>query len=420
MMRVNSIRELKESAAKPVASSFAKKALFAALAKMSVGRLIITEDGQHTAFGEPAELAQITARIDIHDAGVYPAVLQKGMVGCGEAYINQCWSTPDLLSVIRLMAKNMHALQVLDNKSPIAAMLLKIYGWLHINDIKGSRRNISAHYDLGNEFFSLFLDSSMMYSSAVYTDEAQTLEAAAEYKLELICQKLQLTPDDHLLEIGTGWGGFACYAAQHYGCKVTTTTISQEQFNKAQERVVEQGLQDKVTVLLQDYRLLEGTYDKLVSIEMIEAVGHQFYDEYFAKCSSLLKSEGQMLLQSILVSDQRYDEARKNIDFIKRFIFPGGCLPSHSVIVDRVAQHTDMQIMAIQDITYDYAKTLANWRERFHAALPQVRLQGFSEEFIRLWDFYFCYCQGGFMERTIHTAQIVMTKPQWRDSRYPG
>ncbi len=419
-MRVNSIRDLKESTAKPVASSFAKKALFAALGKMTIGRLIITENDEHTAFGEPAEAAQITARIDIHDAAVYPAVLQKGMVGCGEAYIQQLWTTPDLLNVIRLMAKNMHALQLLDKKSPFATMALKIYGWLHVNDIKGSRRNISAHYDLGNDFFSLFLDSAMMYSSAVYADDIDTLEAAAEYKLKLICEKLDLSEEEHLLEIGTGWGGFACYAAQHYGCKVTTTTISQEQFNKAQERVMEYRLQDKVTVLLQDYRLLEGTYDKLVSIEMIEAVGHEFYDEYFAKCSSLLKPEGQMLLQSILVSDQRYDEARKNIDFIKRFIFPGGCLPSHSVIAGCVAQHTDMQIMAIQDITYDYAKTLAAWRERFLGVLPQVRLQGFSEEFIRLWDFYFCYCQGGFMERTIHTAQIVMTKPQWRDPHYPN
>lgn len=418
-MRVSSIRNLGDSAAKPALSSFARKAIFAALGRMSTGRLIIHENGQHHVFGEPAQEAQITARIDIHDAAVYQAILQKGMAGCGEAYIQKLWDTPDLVNVIRLMAKNIGTLHLLDSKSVMASMALKLYGWLHVNDIKGSKRNIAAHYDLGNDFFALFLDAGMMYSSAIYAEGVETLEEASEYKLDLVCRKLALTSADHLLEIGTGWGGLACYAARHYGCKVTTTTISQEQFNKALERVNACGLQDKVTVLLQDYRLLEGSYDKLVSIEMIEAVGHEFYDEYFCRCSALLKPEGQMLIQSILVSDQRYDYARKNIDYIKRYIFPGGCLPSHSVIASCVARNTDMQIMAIDDITYDYAKTLAAWRERFIEALPQVRLQGFTEEFIRLWDFYFCYCQGGFMERTIHTAQIVMTKPQWRDPRYP-
>jgi cyclopropane-fatty-acyl-phospholipid synthase len=238
-------------------------------------------------------------------------------------------------------------------------------------------------------------------------------------KIRRICEKLNLHAGDSFIEIGTGWGGFACYAAEHYGCKVTTTTISQEQYNMAVERVKLHGLEDRVTVLLQDYRLLEGQFDKLVSIEMIEAVGHEYYAEYFAKCSSLIKPEGKMVIQSILVSDQRYDVARKNTDFIKRYIFPGGCLPSHKVIAGHVANHTDLQIMQIDDITYDYAKTLAAWRERFMQKLPQVRLQGFSEEFIRLWEFYLCYCQAGFMERTIHTAQIVFAKPGWRDARYP-
>lgn len=419
-MRVNSVRDVKDSRVKmPVMASLAKRGLFRGLQNLQQGRLLVNDNGEHVVFGEAADKATITARIDIHDAAFYSLLARKGMVGCAEAYIHGLWSSPDVLAVIRLMARNIPASQSLDKKSLLGSLLLKVYGWLHVNDINGSRRNISAHYDLGNDFFSLFLDLSMMYSSAIFSSEAQTLDDAAINKLDVICRKLNLVPEDHLIEIGTGWGGFACYAAQHYGCKVTTTTISQEQFSKAQERVAQLGLQDRVTVLLQDYRLLQGTYDKLVSVEMIEAVGHEYYAEYFAKCSSLLKPEGQMLIQSILVSDQRYDYARKNIDFIKRYIFPGGCLPSNRVIAEKIEKHTDLQIMAIEDITYDYAKTLAAWRERFLQALPQVREQGFSEEFIRMWDFYFCYCQGGFMERSIHTEQIVFAKPGWRDPRYP-
>jgi cyclopropane-fatty-acyl-phospholipid synthase len=223
-----------------------------------------------------------------------------------------------------------------------------------------------------------------------------------------------------VIEIGTGWGGFACYAAQHYGCKVTTTTISKQQYHQACLRVKELGLEDKVTVLEQDYRLLEGQYDKLVSIEMIEAVGHQYYSHYFRKCSSLLKPDGQMLIQAILMNDQRYDEARKSIDFIKRYIFPGGCLPSYTEISKNICKETDLQMMNVHDITYDYALTLSHWREKFLEKLDEVKTQGYQDTFIKMWEFYLCYCQGGFMERTIHTAQIVFAKPKWRDHRYPG
>jgi cyclopropane-fatty-acyl-phospholipid synthase len=420
---MESIRDVKlPKAAVSVFASMAKSTLFKKLEHLQFGRLIISDgDGDEVhVFGEPAENAVITARIDVYDVTVYKLLVEKGMLGCGEGYIHGMWSSPDLVALIRLMARNMNTAKALDKKSFLAGIFLKAFDFLHSNSLHGSKKNISAHYDLGNDFFKLFLDSRMMYSSAVYPHKDATLEVAAEYKLDMICKKLNITDKDSVLEIGTGWGGFACYAAKKYGCKVTTTTISQEQYNKAVSEVDAQQLSDKVTVLLEDYRLLTGTFDKLVSIEMIEAVGHEFYAEYFSQCSRLLKSDGEMLIQSILVSDQRYDYARKNTDYIKRYIFPGGCLPSQSVIANHVAKNTDMQVMAVNDITYDYAKTLAQWRERFLAALPKVRENGFSEEFIRMWDFYFCYCQAGFMERSIHTAQFVLAKPLWRDERYPN
>lgn len=420
-MRVNSVREVNAGYEKNVANkSFARRILFRTFEDVVFGRLIISEEGQVSEFGQSAELALFTARIDVTDNRLYSLVLSRGIIGAAEAFMQGYWHTPDLVNVVRLMVKNMDMLDNMDTSgSLLRSAFLKIFALLHVNDLEGSRKNISAHYDLGNDFFKLFLDPSMMYSSAVYENDHDSLDQAAEHKLDIICQKLSLSVDDHVIEIGTGWGGFACYAAKHYGCKVTTTTISKEQFDLAVDRVKREGLEDKVEVLFEDYRKLEGQYDKLVSIEMIEAVGHEYYQEYFAKCSDLLKPEGQMLIQAILMSDQRYDKARKSVDFIKRYIFPGGCLPSVHEISKHVANSTDMQTIDVHDITYDYAKTLAAWREAFFEKLPEVKEQGFSDEFIRMWDFYFCYCQGGFMERVIHTAQFVFAKPHWRDPRYP-
>lgn len=420
-MRVTSIRDIRTSVAGSLLpADLLRTTLLNGFKSIEYGRLVIADGDEVFEFGQPTSEASMTAHIDVLDKRLYSMVIQKGIIGSAEAYMQGMWQSPSLLNVIRIMVKNMDMLNEMDKaKTPIRSLILKLYGLLHINDLDGSKKNISAHYDLGNDFFSLFLDKHMMYSSAVYRDKHQTLEQAAEYKLDLICQKLDLNEQDHVVEIGTGWGGFACYAAQHYGCKVTTTTISKEQYDRAVERVNEQQLQDKVTVLFEDYRKLEGQYDKLVSIEMIEAVGHEYYAEYFRQCSHLLKEDGQMLIQAILMSDQRYDMARKNVDFIKRYIFPGGCLPSYNEICNNVTRHTDLQITDVDDITYDYAKTLADWREQFFAHLPQVREQGFSDEFIRMWEYYLCYCQGGFMERTIHTAQIVFAKPHWRDPRYP-
>ncbi|MCB2069151.1 MAG: class I SAM-dependent methyltransferase, partial [Ottowia sp.] len=278
----------------------------------------------------------------------------------------------------------------------------------------GSRKNIAAHYDLGNDFFKLFLDPTMMYSSALFPSADASLEEASVAKLDELCRQLELRSEDHLLEIGTGWGGMAIHAARHYGCRVTTTTISREQYQYACEQVQQAGLQDRVTVLCEDYRNLTGRYDKLVSIEMIEAVGHAFYSDYFQRCSALLKPEGKMVIQAITIADQRYDSARKSVDFIQRYIFPGGCLPSLAVISDHLARDTDMQMVHLRDITADYALTLAHWRERFMAAQEAVLRQGFDRSFIRMWEFYLAYCEGGFRERIIGTVQLAFAKPGYR------
>lgn len=292
--------------------------------------------------------------------------------------------------------------------------MLKAFHFFNRNTKEGSRNNISAHYDLGNGFFTLFLDQSMMYSSAIYPQCDASLAEAAEFKLQRVCEKLQLKPQDHLLEIGTGWGGLAIYAATHYGCRVTTTTISREQYDFACARIKSLGLEDRIKVLFDDYRDLQGQFTKLVSIEMIEAVGHEHYDQYFSTCSALLAPDGLMLIQAITIADQRYEQAKKSVDFIQRYIFPGGSLPSIAVIAESIKRNTDLTIVQMEDIGEHYAQTLKHWREAFLAKLEQVRAQGFDERFIRMWEFYLCYCEGGFMERSIGTAQLLFAKPGYR------
>jgi cyclopropane-fatty-acyl-phospholipid synthase len=295
-------------------------------------------------------------------------------------------------------------------------LALKIAHAMNRNTHEGSKRNISAHYDLGNDFFRLFLDPTMMYSAAVFERSENTLEKAAVDKLDELCRHLELKPSDHLLEIGTGWGGMAIHAATHYGCRVTTTTISQEQYDYAKARVAELGLQDRITLLCEDYRALTGQYDKLVSVEMIEAVGHDFYSSYFQCCSKLLKDSGKMVIQAITITDDRYEQARKSVDYIKRYIFPGGCLPSLEIIARHLARDTNMQMVHLRDITADYALTLAHWRKRFMERLDEVRDMGFDDRFIRMWEFYLCYCEGGFRERIIGTAQLAFAKPGYRNA----
>jgi cyclopropane-fatty-acyl-phospholipid synthase len=325
------------------------------------------------------------------------------------------WHCDDLTGLIRLLVVNRNVLENLGGGlARLANPLRKALHWINRNTKSGARRNISAHYDLGNEFFSLWLDDAMMYSAAVFDRPDMSLEEASAAKLDRICQKLELSADDHVLEIGTGWGGFAIHAATHYGCRVTTTTISREQYDFARARVTQAGLDDRITLLLKDYRELEGEFDKVVSIEMIEAVGHAYLDTYFSCCSQRLKPGGMMALQAITIPEQRYKAALKSVDFIQRYIFPGGFLPSVTAMLQSVGARTDMRLYHLEDIGEHYATTLRHWRERFHKKLADIRGMGYSEQFLRMWEYYYCYCEGAFMERAIGNVQMLLVKPESR------
>ncbi|MCR6653534.1 MAG: cyclopropane-fatty-acyl-phospholipid synthase family protein [Cellvibrionaceae bacterium] len=396
--------------------SLARRLVLTMLNKIRVGHLSVEEGGQVYSFGEPQETTEMVAHIYVGHPSFYRYVLANGTIGAGEAYMLKAWWSPDLVQVVRLMALNMPLIQMLDSRWSFAKNIVnRIAHRLRVNNKKGSKRNIAAHYDLGNCFFELFLDPTMLYSSAIFTTPESTLEQASLNKQRHICERLRLRKTDYVLEIGTGWGGMAIYAAKHYGCHVTSVTISKEQYEYAVDWVRREALQDRVEIRLQDYRDISGQFDKLVSIEMIEAVGHQYYASYFAKCSALLKPNGKMLIQAITIADQRYEREKDNVDFIQRYIFPGGCLPSVAVIADAVARHTDLQIVGLEDITAHYARTLAEWRRRFFLRIDEVRQQGFDDVFIRMWDFYLSYCEGGFRERVIGTSQILFAKPNCRD-----
>jgi cyclopropane-fatty-acyl-phospholipid synthase len=325
------------------------------------------------------------------------------------------WSADDLTAVIRIFALHPELFSGMDKGlARIVSPLHKYIHALNKNTRAGSRRNIVAHYDLGNEFYRLFLDDTMTYSCGIFERADNTLKEASIAKYDRICRKLELSAVDQVLEIGTGWGGFALHAAKHYGCRVTTTTISDRQYEMARQRFAEAGLSDRIVLLKSDYRDLGGTFDKLVSIEMIEAVGHQYLDEFFRVCSQRLKPEGQMLLQAITIRDQVFDWHKRNVDFIKRYIFPGSCIPSLAAIADAVAHATDLRLFHLEDITAHYATTLRRWRENFFANLDQVKSLGFPDAFIRMWEFYLCYCEGGFSERYLGDVQVLFTKPMCR------
>ena len=398
-----------------IIDDFAQKQVFKYFENITYGKLVFTINNEIITLGNPDEV-ELVASIQVHNRATFRQIMLNGMIGAAEMFMLGAWTTPDLLSVVRLMCQNINLLNDIDrSRNWLTRASSALLHWANQNTLSGSAKNISAHYDLSNDFFETFLDQTMMYSSAVFSEEHNTLESAATHKLDLICQKLQLCPDDKVIEIGTGWGGMAIHAASHYGCHVTTTTISSEQYNYTCEKVAALGLDDKITVLKQDYRELEGKFDKLISIEMIEAVGHRFYQSYFEQCSKLLNDNGQALIQAITISDQRYDDAKNDIDFIQRYIFPGGCLPSVSVIANCVASHTDMQIVDLHDITADYATTLDAWHQRFNTNIDVVKALGFDDIFCRMWQYYLCYCEGGFRERIIQTSQILMSKPLARN-----
>lgn len=405
------------------ADNFVKGLVLQHLGKMTRGSLTLVDQGVTHHFGatdttaaEDAPGADINAHIVVEDTATYTSIALNGVVGAAEAYMDGYWTTPDLVAVVRFFVSNLSQLKSMDGERNLSNKLaLSLLERFTRNSIPRAQQNISAHYDLGNDFFELFLDPTMMYSAALYKgDESLTLEQASTAKLDQLCQMLELKPEDHLLEIGTGWGGMALHAVEKYGCRVTTTTLSERQREYTLNLVRQHGLEDRITVLLKDYRELTGTYDKLVSIEMIEAVGHQYFSDYFSKCSDLLKPDGLMALQAITISDQRYDQARKSVDFIQRYIFPGGCLPSLSVIADHTAKDTDMNMIGLEDLTQDYALTLRQWRKSFTANIERIRLMGFEERFIRMWMYYLCYCEGGFRERVIGVYQILSAKPDYR------
>ncbi|MCX2899924.1 SAM-dependent methyltransferase [Pseudomonas mandelii] len=380
------------------------------LAHLKHGQLVVVEDGERQVFGTPG--SHLHGEIHILDAAAWGLVASSGSIGAGEAFIHGYWSSPDLTAVVRVFVSNLEVLDSLEGGlAKLGRPLVRGLHWINRNTRKGSQKNIAAHYDLGNELFEQFLDPTMMYSAAQFLTPEDTLEQAQLNKLERICQKLALKPTDHLLEIGTGWGSMALYAAQQYGCKVTTTTLSKEQFAFTAQRIAALGLQDQVTLLLSDYRDLTGQYDKLVSIEMIEAVGHRFLPTYFKQCAHLLKSNGLMLLQAITIREQRYEQAKDNVDFIQRYIFPGGALPCVQKMLEVISRDTDMNLLHMEDFGLHYAKTLRLWHENFRRAHNRLGELGYDEHFLRLWEFYLCYCEGGFLERTIGTAQMLLAKP---------
>lgn len=385
------------------------------LKKIQHGRLRLIEGKVEDVFGKITPEGPFDVTIRVHNSRFYSDVVLAGTLGSGEAYINGHWQCDNLTDLVRLMVFNRDLMNDVDSGwSRVSAPLFKFVHWLNRNDKSGAQRNIAAHYDLGNEFFALFLDETMAYSCAIFPNQHASLLQASTAKFDAVCSKLDLKPGQRLLEIGTGWGGLAIHAAQHYGCHVTTTTISREQYEFSKERIARAGLNDQVTLLLEDYRDLKGKYDALASIEMIEAVGHEYLDTYFRQCSQLLNPNGAMLLQAISIQDQFYHQARRSVDFIKRFIFPGSFIPSVGVILASVARVTDMKVYHLEDIGPHYARTLKLWRERFTARLGDVRSLGYPETFIRMWEFYLSYCEGGFEERQLGNVQMLLTKPRSR------
>lgn len=393
-----------------------RQRLLATLGGLAGGRVELVDALGTVELGQPGGLA---VRIEVLDPGFYRAAAAQGSVGVGEAYMDGLWRCDDLVALVRLLVINRDRLDAMETGlARFGGWLLRGWHALRRNTRAGSRRNIAAHYDLGNDLFELFLDKSMMYSSAIFADDNESLETAQWRKLERICRKLDLQPGDHLVEIGTGWGGLAVHAASRFGCRVTTTTISKEQHALAVQRVAAAGLSDRVTVLLEDYRDLQGQYDKLVSIEMVEAIGHQYLDTYLAKCASLLKPEGLALIQAITIEDHRYQQALGSVDFIKRFIFPGSFIPCVSALTGAAARASDLRLVNLEDIGPSYALTLRHWRQRFMDRLDEVRRQGYDERFIRMWEFYLCYCEGGFMERSIGDVHLLLARPGNRRPQY--
>lgn len=392
---------------------FLRNRLLARLAPLRHGGLRLCDALGEVLLGDPAASLQVT--LEVHDPAFYRALATQGSVGAGGAYIDGQWRCSDLVALVRLLLRNRELLDGMEGGAArLGGWALRTWNLARRNTRAGSRRNIAAHYDLGNAFFQLFLSPDMMYSSALFEHEDEALEDASRRKLDRICTLLRLQPGDRVVEIGTGWGGFALHAAMHYGCHVTTTTISAEQHKLAAARIREAGLGDKITLLNSDYRDLRGQYDRLVSIEMIEAVGDKHLPGFFRTCGGLLKPDGLALLQAITVPDRAYKAYLKSPDFINLYIFPGGCCPSVQAMTGAAAGATDLRLVQLQDLTPHYARTLQEWRRAFTASLPAVRALGYDERFIRMWHCYFCYCEGAFAEQYTGVVQLLYARPGHR------
>jgi cyclopropane-fatty-acyl-phospholipid synthase len=393
------------------ASALARRLVHARLARLREGRLRLHEGGQVLEFGAAGAGGAADASLTVLDPAMYAEIALGGSVGAGESYMLGHWRSDDLTAVLRLLLRNRDALDAVETGlARLSAPLRGLFHRLRANTRSGARRNIAAHYDLGNDFFELMLDETMMYSCALFERPGMTLSEASLAKLDAVCRRLDLRAGDRVLEIGTGWGGFAMHAAARYGCRVTTTTISRQQFERARERVQAAGLADRVDVLLEDYRDLGGRYDKLVSIEMIEAIGHRQYESFFARCADRLAPGGRMLLQSITIADRHYARARDEVDFIKRYVFPGCCIPSLSALAQAASDGGSLRVERVDDIGIHYAATLAAWRDNFFSQLERVHALGYPDEFIRLWDFYLSYCEAGFAERALGDVQMLLVR----------
>ena len=397
----------------------AKKLMLARLPDLQGGSLTVTNEVGHAHYGSVRETCDrrgrepLDAAITIHNDRFYRRALLGSDIGVGESYVDGDWTTPDLVTLTRLMIRN---LAMVEEQGGMTRRAIKLVGGLarrlRDNSLTGSRKHIREHYDLGNDFFRLFLDDQLMYSSAYYESGHETLEQAQQRKLDAICRKLALGPGDHVLEIGTGWGGFAVWAATRYGCRVTTTTISEEQHRHATEWVARLGgdAAGRISVLLTDYRLLEGQFDKIVSIEMFEAVGLNHYDDYFGGVDRLLTPNGAMLMQTITVDEQHFPNYHGAPDWIEKHIFPGGELASIGEILKSISRATSMSLYHAENFGTHYARTLHEWRARYRRQLDRVRALGFSERFIRMWDLYLAFCEAAFLERHAGVFQLVLNK----------
>jgi cyclopropane-fatty-acyl-phospholipid synthase len=387
----------------------AERALRARLQNLQHGLITLIDDGRRETYGHVTSRCGLHATVLVHNRRFYTDVAFGGSVGAGESFMAGDWTADDLTGLVRILLINRGVLDGLDSGwSRLGVPARRVLHAAARNTRVGSRRNIAAHYDIGNDFFELFLDPTMMYSCAVFEREDMSLEAAQVAKLDRLCRKLDLKPSDHLLEIGTGWGALALHAARHYGCRVTTTTISPAQHALARQRIVDAGLADRITLRLDDYRDLDGRYDKIVSVEMIEAIGHRYFDTFFRRCGELLAPGGTMVLQAITIDDRQYRSARDSVDFIKRHIFPGCCIPSVTALVQSSARASTLRVVDLEDIGPHYVDTLAAWRRNLFANAVQVRARGYPEALVRMWHFYLSYCEGGFAERALGDVQLVL------------